>query len=258
MTAAAEWTRAVRHALRGATGAQVVDVADTHTTVRLRAAGDDGQTIAVATIQRSPGVARHDARQLTIDDMLARGPKPAADTPPAPPARSPATVADDRGADLGEDGPAAHVTAAGRAFVAERDALRAASRTREPGDDDGDEPPPSAPQPPPQGRRTRATASGPTGDAAPADAPAAWLGDDAAAEAHAAGWSHARHVEASVRRHGPTVSGDAYDRLVRVAAARLEAMAPADAYGTRPTAAGLHRTVSRWAAEGPVTQRRAA
>ena len=32
----------------------------------------------------------------------------------------------------------------------------------------------------------------------------------------------------------------------------------ADAAGTRPTAAGLHRTVSRWAAEGPVAARRAA
>ena len=145
-------------------------------------------------------------------------------------------------------------TAAGRALAEAVAALSA----REPGDDDGDEPPPSAPQPPPQGRRARATATGPTGDAAPADGPAAWLGDDAAAEAHAAGWSHARHVEASVRRHGPTVSGDAYDRLVRVAAARLEAMSPADSYGTRPTLAGLHRTVSRWAAEGPVAARRAA
>ncbi len=144
-------------------------------------------------------------------------------------------------------------TAAGRALAEAVAALSA----REPGDD-GDEPPPSAPQPPPQGRRTRATTTGPTSDAAPADGPAAWLGDDSAAEAHAAGWRHARHVEASVRHHAPTVSGDAYDRLVRVAAARLEAMAPADAYGTRPTAAGLHRTVSRWAAEGPVTQRRAA
>ena len=74
----------------------------------------------------------------------------------------------------------------------------------------------------------------------------------------AAGWSHARHVEASVRRHAPTVAGDAYDRLVRVATARMEALSQPDAYGTRPTAAGLHRTVSRWAAEGPVTQRRAA
>lgn len=160
---------------------------------------------------------------------------------------------------LGDDAPAAHVTAAGRAFVAERESLRTAARTREPGDDDGDdEPPPSAPQPPPQGRRTRATGSVSDAAAAPADGPAAWLGDDAAAEAHAAGWSHARHVEASVRRHAPTVAGDAYDRLVRVATARMEALSQPDAYGTRPTAAGLHRTVSRWAAEGPVTQRRAA
>lgn len=154
--------------------------------------------------------------------------------------------------------PAAHVTAAGRAFVAERESLRTASRTREPGDDDGDDDPPSAPQPPPQGRRTRATGSVSDAAPAPADGPSAWLGDDAAAEAHAASWSHARHVEASVRRHAPTVSGDAYDRLVRVAAARMEALSQPDAYGTRPTAAGLHRTVSRWAAEGPVTQRRAA
>lgn len=148
----------------------------------------------------------------------------------------------------------ASTAAAGRALAEAVAALSA----REPGDDDGDEPPPSAPQPPPQGRRTRATGSVSDAAAAPVDAPAAWLGDDAAAEAHAAGWSHARHVEASVRRHAPTVAGDAYDRLVRVAVARLEALSPADSYGTRPTAAGLHRTVSRWAAEGPVTQRRAA
>lgn len=147
----------------------------------------------------------------------------------------------------------ASTAAAGRALAEAVAALSA----REPGDDDGDEPPPSAPQPPPQGRRTRATGSV-SDAAAPVDAPAAWLGDDAAAEAHAAGWSHARHVEASVRRHAPTVAGDAYDRLVRVATARMEALSQPDAYGTRPTAAGLHRTVSRWAAEGPVAARRAA
>ena len=146
----------------------------------------------------------------------------------------------------------ASTAAAGRALAEAVAALSA----REPGDDD--EPPPSAPQPPPQGRRTRATATGPSNDSAPVDGPAAWLGNDAAAEAHAAGWGHARHVEASVRRHAPTVAGDAYDRLVRVATARLEALSPADAYGTRPTAAGLHRTVSRWAAEGLVVARRAA
>ena len=146
----------------------------------------------------------------------------------------------------------ASTAAAGRALAEAVAALSA----REPGDDD--EPPPSAPQPPPQGRRTRAAATGPSSDSAPVDGPAAWLGDDAAAEAHAAGWSHARHVEASVRRHAPTVSGDAYDRLVRVATARMEALSQPDAYGTRPTAAGLHRTVSRWAAEGPVAARRAA
>lgn len=62
----------------------------------------------------------------------------------------------------------------------------------------------------------------------------------------------------SAHDSAPTVAGDAYDRLVRVATARMEALSQPDAYGTRPTAAGLHRTVSRWAAEGPVAARRAA
>lgn len=65
---------------------------------------------------------------------------------------------------LGDDAPAAHVTAAGRAFVAERDALRSAARTREPGDDD-DDPSPGGPQGPRGARRTSTTVEGTTGPA---------------------------------------------------------------------------------------------
>jgi hypothetical protein len=74
--------------------------------------------------------------------------------------------------------------------------------------------------------------------------------------AHAAGWTHARHVEASVRRHGAGLVGPAAERLVRVAAARLEALT-ADADGTRMTAEGLRRMAARWAAQGPVVRRAA-
>jgi hypothetical protein len=126
----------------------------------------------------------------------------------------------------------------------------------EPGDDDGDDEPPTAPQSPTRSRRSTATAAGTTADAAAPEGPAAWLSDDDAAMAHAAGWTHARHVEASVRRHGAGLVGPAAERLVRVATARLEALT-ADTDGTRMTAEGLRRMAARWAAQGPVVRRAA-
>jgi hypothetical protein len=74
--------------------------------------------------------------------------------------------------------------------------------------------------------------------------------------AHAAGWTHARHVEASVRRHGAGLVGPAAERLVRVATDRLEALT-ADTDGTHMTAEGLRRMAARWAAQGPVVRRAA-
>ena len=131
-----------------------------------------------------------------------------------------------------------------------------AHTAREPGSDDGDDEPPTAPQSPTRSRRSTATAAGTTVDAAAPEGPAAWLSDDDAAMAHAAGWTHARHVEASVRRHGAGLVGPAAERLVRVAAARLEALT-ADTDGTRMTAEGLRRMAARWAAQGPVVRRAA-
>jgi hypothetical protein len=132
-----------------------------------------------------------------------------------------------------------------------------AHTAREPSsDDDGDDEPPTAPQSPTRSRRSTATAAGTTVDAAAPEGPAAWLSDDDAAMAHAAGWTHARHVEASVRRHGAGLVGPAAERLVRVATARLEALT-ADTDGTRMTAEGLRRMAARWAAQGPVVRRAA-
>lgn len=143
------------------------------------------------------------------------------------------------------------------AWRAEVEARTAHGRDREPGDDDGDdEPPPAAPTPPTKGRRTTATAAGTTAPAPAPEGPAAWLASDDAAMAHAAAWSHARHVEASVRRHGAGLTGPAAERLVAVAAARMEALS-ADTDGTRMTAEGLRRMAARWAAEGPVVRRAA-
>jgi hypothetical protein len=127
---------------------------------------------------------------------------------------------------------------------------------RKPGSDDGDDEPPTAPQSPTRGRRGTATAAGTTVDAAAPEGPAAWLGSDDAAMAHAAGWTHARHVEASVRRHGAGLVGPAAERLVRVATARLETLT-ADTDGTHMTAEGLRRMAARWAAQGPVVRRAA-
>lgn len=97
---------AIRAALRGvpegAVEVRIDEARFCYTTVRLCAPTGDLLTCTVARRQDAPR-----SRQLTIDDVLARGakpPAPAADTPPAPPARSPATVADDRGEDWGEDG----------------------------------------------------------------------------------------------------------------------------------------------------------
>jgi hypothetical protein len=142
------------------------------------------------------------------------------------------------------------------AWRAEVEARTALGRDRQPGDDDGDDTPPTAPQGPARSRRSTATAAGTTVAAPAPEGPAAWLSDDDAAMAHAAGWTHARHVEASVRRHGAGLVGPAADRLVRVATARLEALT-ADADGTRMTAEGLRRMASRWAAEGPVARKAA-
>lgn len=95
----------LRELPRDGTGLRVDPTPAGHVTVTLL--GPDGPLATCVVAQRA--VPRGDGRQLTIDDVLARGakpaaPAPAADTPPAPPARSPATVADDLGADLGEDG----------------------------------------------------------------------------------------------------------------------------------------------------------
>ena len=109
MNAAPQWMAAVRMALRAApAGCEVrIDVADERTTVRLcDAAGD----VAVCSIRRA-APAPKDARQVTLDEAIARRAAaspapaaPAADTPPEPATASPATVADDRGEDWGEDG----------------------------------------------------------------------------------------------------------------------------------------------------------
>ena len=95
----------LRELPREGTGLRVDPGPAGYVTVTLQ--GPDGALATCTVAQRT--VPRSDARQLTIDDVLARGPKPAAaapaaDTSPAPPARSPATVADDRGEDWGEDG----------------------------------------------------------------------------------------------------------------------------------------------------------
>lgn len=95
----------LRELPRDGTGLRVDPTPAGHVTVTLL--GPDGPLATCVVAQRA--VPRGDGRQLTIDDVLARGAKPAApapavDTPPEPPARSSATVADDRGADLGEDG----------------------------------------------------------------------------------------------------------------------------------------------------------
>lgn len=128
------------------------------------------------------------------------------------------------------------------------------------GQPDPDEPPPSAPTPPTKGRRTTAAVQATPIEAAVSAAfgPAAWLRDDDAALAHATSWSHARHVESSVRLHGYGLTGPAAERLVRVAVARLEALASPDEHGTRLTAEGLRQTVARWATQGPVTRAKAA
>lgn len=95
----------LRELPRDGTGLRVDPTPAGHVTVTLL--GPDGPLATCVVAQRA--VPRGDGRQLTIDDVLARGakpaaPAPAADTPPAAPARFSATVADDRGADLGEDG----------------------------------------------------------------------------------------------------------------------------------------------------------
>ena len=153
---------------------------------------------------------------------------------------------------LCDPGDAEACTAASTAWRAEVDALRGQGRAREPGDDDD-----TPPQGPTRGRRSTVTAQGTGAASQGADGAVAWLASDDAAMAHAVSWSHARHVEASVRRHGHGLTGPAAERLVRVAAARMEALT-ADADGTRLTAEGLRRMAARWAAEGPVAARRAA
>lgn len=93
----------LRELPRDGTGLRVDPTPVGHVTVTLL--GPDGPLATCIVAQRA--VPRGDGRQLTIDDVLARGakpPAPAADTPPAASARSPATVADDRGEDWGEDG----------------------------------------------------------------------------------------------------------------------------------------------------------
>jgi hypothetical protein len=132
----------------------------------------------------------------------------------------------------------------------------AIARPREPGDDD--DTPPTAPQGPTRGRRTTVTAQGTGAASQGADGAVAWAESEASVQAHASGWAHARHVEASVRRHAGGLTAVQADWLLRAAVGRLEALASADADGTRPTAEGLRRLVARWAAEGPVAARRAA
>lgn len=147
-----------------------------------------------------------------------------------------------------------------RATPAQRAQLRAAAEAKR-----AALTPTEPPTPPRSGRRSArndaATANDTQAEAAPsAEAPAAlaavpaWMGTRDGMRDHLASLSHARAVEASVRKHGRHARA-----YVELAAQRVEALTPADADGSRITLASCLATATRWAAEGPrSTARRAA
>jgi hypothetical protein len=72
------------------------------------------------------------------------------------------------------------------------------------------------------------------------------MGSRDAMRDHLASKTHLRAVEARVRQHGR------YSRAyLKLAAARVEALTPADADGARITLASCTLMVERWAHEGP-------